>query len=181
MQARVRDAVPSDAAEIGAVASAAWQETYAGQLSASTIRAFVEGAYSVGVLERRIARDTFLVAEEGGRIVAFANAVIGDDHVNLAAIYALPSKRGHGVGTMLLTALRSRCPALPIAADVLGGNRKGEVFYERRGFVPREILHSELFGETVIERRWWLGTPPPETSHADGSRDTCQHPHRAKD
>jgi Acetyltransferase (GNAT) family. len=171
MEPRVRDAVPSDAGEIGAVASAAWQETYAALLRTSTVRAFVEAAYSMEALERRIARDTFLVVEEGGRIVAFANAVIGEDAVNLAAIYALPSKRGHGVGTMLLTAVRSRYPAFPIAADVLTGNRKGEVFYERHGFVPREILHSELFGEAVIERRWWLGTPPPETSHADGSRD----------
>ncbi len=106
----MRDAVPSDAGEIGAVASAAWQETYAGLLRTSTVRAFVEAAYSVEALERRIARDTFLVVEEGGRIVAFANAVIGEDAVNLAAIYALPSKRGHGVGTILFAALTSRSP-----------------------------------------------------------------------
>jgi diamine N-acetyltransferase len=174
MQPRVRDAVPSDADKIGAVASTAWQETYAGLLRTSTIRAFVGAAYSAEALERRIARDIFLVVAEGGRIIAFADAVIGDDQVNLAAIYALPSKRGRGVGTMLLTALRARCPGLPIAADVLTGNRKGEVFYERHGFVPREILRAELFGEAVVERRWWLGTPAPEASQPDGSRDIPQ-------
>jgi GNAT superfamily N-acetyltransferase len=171
MRPRVRDAVPDDAAEIRAVASAAWQDTYAGLLQPSTIGAFVEAAYSVEMLERRIARDTFLVAERDGPIVAFANAVIRDNAVNLAAIYTLPNDRGQGLGTMLLTVLRSRFPGLSIAADVLRGNRKGETFYERRGFAPREILHAELFGEPVVERRWWLGIPPPQVNQGDGSRD----------
>jgi GNAT superfamily N-acetyltransferase len=171
VQPSVRDAVPTDADGIQAVASAAWHDTYAGLLRASTIDAFVEAAYSVEMLERRIARHTFLVAEQEGRIIAFANAVIGDDVVNLAAIYALPNSRGHGVGTMLLAALTSRFPGLPIAADVLTGNRKGEVFYEHRGFAPREILQAELFGEPVVERRWWLGKPPPRADDAEGSHD----------
>lgn len=171
MQSRVRDALPNDAAEIRAIASAAWHDTYAGLLRASTIDAFIEAAYSVEMLERRIDRDTFLVVEEEGRIIAFANAVPGDDAVSLAAIYALPKDRGQGVGTLLLEALRSRFPGLPIAADVLTGNRKGEVFYERRGFVPREILRVQLFGEPVVERRWWLGTPPPQAIDAGDSDD----------
>jgi len=167
----VRDGVPDDAAEIRAVASAAWQDTYAGLLQPSTIGAFVETAYSVEMLERRIAGQTFLVAEKDGRIVAFVNAVIRDNAVNLAAIYTLPNDRGQGLGTMLLTVLRSRFPGLPIAADVLRGNRKGETFYERRGFAPRETLHTELFGEPVVERRWWLGIPPPQVNQHNGSRD----------
>ncbi len=169
MQAIVRDAVSSDAAELRFVASAAWQDTYAGLLRPATIEAFVEAAYSVEMLERRIAGHTFLVVEAEGSIVAFANAVIGPENLDLAAIYALPSKRGHGFGTMLLTALQSRFPGRPVAANVLSGNRKGEVFYERRGFVPREILKDELFGEPVVERRWWLGTPPPATDATDAT------------
>ena len=45
-------------------------------------------------------------------------------------------------------------PGQPISADVLDGNRKGETFYEARGFVPRERLEADLFGEPVVERRW---------------------------
>ena len=119
------------------------------------------------MLDRRIARPTFLVVEDEGRIIAFANAVVAFDRLDLAAIYALPDRRGQGAGTMLLTALRSRFPELPVAADVLSGNRKGEVFYERRGFLPREILKVELFGEPVVERRWWLGTPRPVAGAAE--------------
>ncbi len=171
MTATIRDAVPSDAAEVRAVAGAAWRETYEGLLRPSTIEAFVEAAYSVETLERRITRNTFLVIEDEGRIIAFANAVLADNHLNLAAIYALPDSRGQGAGTMLLTALASRFPEVPVAADVLSGNRKGEVFYEHRGFLPREIVKDDLFGEPVIERRWWLGTPPPVVGQAEANAD----------
>jgi GNAT superfamily N-acetyltransferase len=160
MPPKVRDAVAADAAEVRAVASSAWRDTYGDLLRPATVEAFVEAAYSVEMVERRIDRSTFLVAEDGDRIIAFANAIEGPDRLNLAAIYALPERRGEGAGTLLLTALRTRFPTLPIAADVLSGNRIGEAFYKRRGFAPREVLENQLFGESVVERRWWLGTPP---------------------
>lgn len=160
MPAQVRDAFESDAAAIREVAVVAWRDTYASLLQPRTIDAFIEAAYSVEMVERRITRDVFLVAEDEGQIIAFADATILPDRMNLAAIYALPERRGNGAGTMLLRELRARFASLPIAADVLSGNRNGEVFYERRGFVPREVLEDELFGEPVVERRWWLGAPP---------------------
>lgn len=63
--------------------------------------------------------------------------------------------RGHGAGTSLLGKLVELFPGRDISADVVENNRKGEVFYERRGFAPRERLEAMLFGEAVIERRWW--------------------------
>jgi hypothetical protein len=39
---------------------------------------------------------------------------------------------------------------------VLLGNRKGESFYEARGFTPGETLEVQLFDETATLRRWWL-------------------------
>jgi len=152
----VRVARPDDAARIRVVAEAAWPDTYARLLSSATIATFVDRAYSIDRLERRIERNTVLVVEEGDAIVAFADGIVEPDRLNLAAIYAVPDRRGHGAGTLLLNALRATAPGLPVAADVLVGNRKGEVFYERRGFVPRELLRTELFGEVVTERRWWL-------------------------
>jgi GNAT superfamily N-acetyltransferase len=160
----VRPAAPSDVEAIRTVASAAWRDTYDGLLDRATIEAFVERAYSVEIVERRI-NGLFLVAVHDEHLIAFADAVVGDDRLSLAAIYALPQQRGQGAGTLLLEALRSRFPRLPIAADVLVGNRKGEVFYERRGFTPRETIEAELFGEPVVERRWWL--PPRVASAAE--------------
>jgi GNAT superfamily N-acetyltransferase len=104
----------------------------------------------------RIAQHAFLVAEGDNGVVAFAQGVEEPDRLNLASIHALPQARGQGAGSLLLEALRSSFPRLRIAADVLVGNRKGEVFYERRGFIPLEILEEELFGEPIVERRWWL-------------------------
>jgi GNAT superfamily N-acetyltransferase len=152
----VREAGPADAAAVRIVAKAAWRATYTGLVSSRTIDTFVDTAYSMERLHRRIDRHTFLVVEEEGSIIAFADATPDDGRVNLGAIYADPTRRGQGAGTLLLTELQSRFPGLPIAADVLRGNRMGEVFYERRGFVPREEIESDLFGEPVVERRWWL-------------------------
>lgn len=161
MPATVRDAIAADAVEVRAVAFAAWRDAYGALLRPETIDAFIEAAYSVDMLQRRIAGHTFLVAEDEDRIIAFANAIALPDRLNLAGIYALPDRRRQGAGTMLLMVLRTRFPELPIAANVLSGNRLGEDFYERRGFVPREVVEDVLFGEPVVERRWWLGTPPP--------------------
>ena len=94
------------------------------------------------------------MARDAGRIVAFVDAVEAGDDVELAAIYALPDERGRGAGTALLERIAALHPGASITADVLDGNRKGEAFYERRGFAPVETIEASLFGERVTERRW---------------------------
>jgi GNAT superfamily N-acetyltransferase len=152
----VRPATADDVLQIREVAVAAWRDTYAGLLRSETIEAFVASAYAIERLRLRIGRDVFLVAEQDGRIVAFADARARTDAVDLFAIYARPDARGLGAGTALLDALRERFPGLPIVADVLAGNRKGEVFYERRGFERGERVDEQILGEPVVERRWRL-------------------------
>jgi GNAT superfamily N-acetyltransferase len=152
----VRDASAGDAPAIRSVADAAWHDTYRGLLGAATIDAFVAAAYSIERLEQRIQRHVVLVVEDGGAIIAFADAVPEPDRLNLGAIYARPDRRRHGAGRALLDELRRRFPTLPVTADVLDGNRAGEGFYERVGFEPRETIETDLFGEAVVERRWWL-------------------------
>jgi GNAT superfamily N-acetyltransferase len=155
----VRQGRATDVEAVRAVASAAWRDTYKKLLTSRTIESFISNAYSPQYLERRIAQHFFLVVEGDEGVVAFADTIEEPDRVNLAAIYTLPELRNQGIGTFLLDGLRERFGRTPIAADVLVGNRKGEVFYERRGFVPREVLEAELFGEAVVERRWWLDPP----------------------
>jgi len=156
MGIEIRDATAADVPAIGAVARAAWRETYAEHLRRETIEGFLERAYSPARIERRVGSDTFLLALEDGKVVAFCDARELEDRVALLAIYALPERRGAGSGTAMLAELRRRFPGRWIAAEVLEGNRKGEIFYERRGFEPRERLDDELFGEPIVERRWWL-------------------------
>ena len=155
---RVRRATSADGPAIIAVAAAGWRDTYAGLLRPETIETFIERAYAPDRVEARIANDHLYVADgPGDGVVAFADAVAHDDRLELAAIYALPEHRGRGAGTALLEVLIGLFADRPISADVLDGNRKGETFYERRGFVPRERLEATLFGEPVVERRWWRG------------------------
>ncbi|MDR9451057.1 MAG: hypothetical protein RI637_07565, partial [Acidimicrobiia bacterium] len=58
-------------------------------------------------------------------------------------------------------------------ADVVLGNQAAESFYEARGFVPGETMQVVLFGERLIERRWWLavGVEPssPDRHRTAGS------------
>ena len=163
----VRRATVDDAAAIAAVASAAWSDTYTDLLHSETIEAFVRSAYSSERLVTRITSNHLYVASGDGPVVAFADAQVLSDRIVLGAIYALPQLRGHGVGTALLKALLAALPPLPMTADVVVGNRKGEVFYERRGFVPRETLHADLFGEAVVERRWWRDPSEPRPDDDD--------------
>ena len=159
---RVRPAVIEDAADIRSVAVEAWHDTYAGELRDETIEAFLDRSYSLERLHRRIGSDLFVVAvdDDDGAIVAFANGRPEADRYDLLAIYARPSWRGRGAGSALLEAVRERAGAQPIAADVLLGNRKGETFYEARGFVPGETLEVQLFDEIAVLRRWWLAPTP---------------------
>jgi GNAT superfamily N-acetyltransferase len=157
----VRAATVDDVVAVQRVAAAAWRDTYAGLLRPGTIETFIERAYSTERVMRRIQGDTFLVAVEGGAVVAFADALLQADAVGLMAIYAMPEWRGQGAGTALLAELRSLFPGRPVVAEVLVGNRKGEGFYERLGFEPGETLEENLFGEAVVERRWRLGWSAP--------------------
>ena len=154
----VRRATPSHAAAIREIAQSAWRATYRGMLKDETIEWFVERAYSEERVALRIERHETWVAELDGVVTAFAETAVEPaepDRVTLVAIYANPGMRGRGIGSALLDAIIDAHPDLPIVADVLAGNRLGEVFYEARGFEPRETVEEQLGSELVIERRWW--------------------------
>ena len=152
----VRRATPSHAPAIRDIAHAAWRDTYRGLLRDETIEWFLERAYSHERVDLRIERHETWVAELDGAVAAFAETAVEPDRVTLVAIYTDPALRGLGLGSALLGAVLDAHPDLPVAADVLAGNRKGETFYEARGFEPREDVEEQLGDELVSERRWWL-------------------------
>ena len=151
----VRHATLADGPGVAAVAAAAWRDTYAGLLKSETIERFIERAYSPERVASRITEDQFYVAEDSTGIVAFADALEREDRLDVLALYALPDRRNQGAGTALLRELLEQFPRKQISVDVVDGNRKGEIFYEHRGFARRERLKATLFGEPVVERRWW--------------------------
>ena len=151
---QVRPASRSDLLDIRRVADAAHWETYSGLLKPDTIGRLLSRDYSPSSLGRRLLRGGVLVAESNGGLVGFVDAAADPIQTRLLAIATEPAFRRQGVATALVSAVRR--PNLPISADVLLGNIDGERFYEARGFVPGEIIHSLLFDEDVVERRWWL-------------------------
>ena len=150
----VRGATLLDAEAVRAVAMASWRDAYAGMLRSATIEAFFEGPYALVNVRARIVADDVLVIDGPNGIVAFADAVPEADRVFLDAIYVRPEHHRRGAGSALVDAVAARHPGLPIDANVLVGNRKGEPFYERQGFVPVATLNGELVGEPITERHW---------------------------
>lgn len=152
----VRAADPADAPAIRAVAVAAWGATYAGRLADDAIARFLAQAYATDRIAVRIDRHEVLVAGLADAVDAFAEVVDRGDHVQLVAIYALPSSRGQGLGSALLATVVAAHPGEDLAADVLLDNDLAEPFYAARGFVPGEPFIDEIAGDPVRERRWWL-------------------------
>ncbi len=166
----VRSAALQDLSTIGEIGRSAMRDTYQGLLKAITVEQWLETAYSMPALLRRWEDHPIFVAEDGSELIGFADAFLQDDHIVLSAIYTRPAARGRGAGTRLLDRVRGLDPSAPVSCDVILGNVKGESFYEARGFVPGEIVHTALFGEPVIERRWWLPAKTPPRRLAARSR-----------
>jgi GNAT superfamily N-acetyltransferase len=119
----LRPATPADAGAIAAVQTLSWAETYRG-LVPDEFLARMTGATMRG---RRVAQwehtlasgpdsvsspDLVTVAEQGGRVVAFASAgptrlhtvIPGDYDAELFTLYALKSAHGLGLGRRLISA-----------------------------------------------------------------------------
>ena len=152
----VRRAGRGDLLAIGRVADAAHWDAYSGLLDSATIAALLRRDFSPGPLRRRLLSGRVQVAEEAGRLLGFADALMEGDHVRLTALAADPDARHGGVAARLLEAVRGLAPDLPVSADVLLGCLPVEGYLEAQGFVPGEILNTTVFGQQAVERRWWL-------------------------
>lgn len=160
----IRRAEPSDLVAVAAIAEGSWQAAFAGLLKPRTVSAWIEAAYSPAALRQRWEDHPIYLVVEEGQIVAFADAFIEDDQIVVSAICTDPAYRRRGAAGMLLAWIRSLAPPLPIIADVVLGSHAAESFYEAKGFVPGETMQVTLFGERLIERRWWLGTSVPSSA-----------------
>ena len=163
----IRRADPADLVAVAAIAEGSWRAAYSGLLKPKTVSAWLEAAYSPTALRNRWEDHPIYLAIEEERVIAFADAFIEDDQIVLSAICTDPAYRRRGAAGMLLEWIRWLTPPLPIIADVVLGSHAAESFYEAKGFVPGETIQVTLFGERIIERRWWLGSgrQPVEPDH----------------
>ncbi|MGZ4382811.1 MAG: N-acetyltransferase family protein [Gaiellaceae bacterium] len=139
----VRRARPVDAAAIAEVHVRTWQAAYEHVFGAERLAGIDPERRRLGwerALSERAEEEDVFVAEDDGRIVAFAGAGPSRDapgEGELYSIYALPEAWGSGVGAALmaeaLAALRARGFAESILW-VLEDNPRARRFYKREGW-----------------------------------------------
>jgi dephospho-CoA kinase len=97
-------------------------------------------------------RDAILVAESGGRVVAFQGvdpfmpAIASMSHVAQMGTYVLPSHRGQGIGRRLFEAscdFALQHGYRKIVIYIRAGNSEAQQFYQRLGFVTAGRLHRQ--------------------------------------
>jgi GNAT superfamily N-acetyltransferase len=167
MELFVRPAGPADAEELAEVQGIAWQATYRGLLSPSSLmraQAAWDARHWRGSLERTAPKGFALVLEgrEAG-IVGFGVAgprrgsrepLLRDYDGEIYLLYLLPDFQGHGHGVRLMGAMARVLKARGIGAALvwaLAANDRAVGFY--RHLSGTMLLESRMpfFGETVAE------------------------------
>lgn len=151
----IRKATRADLLDVGRIADAAHWVSYEGLVRPETIGRLILRDFSPAALGRRLLQGGVFVAVAWEEVAGFTDGQVGPDGVHVRAIAVDTAMRRRGVASGLLAAVRALAADAPIAADVLVGNLGGERFYEANGFVPGEVQQGSLFGEEVVEQRWW--------------------------
>jgi ribosomal-protein-alanine N-acetyltransferase len=121
---------------------------------------FDREAYSKRFIETLICHfgDTFLVAEDQGRIVGYAVAVLDGEVGHIYSIAVHPTARKEGVGRILLTSLVERMRAKGLSRarlEVREDNLPAQALYKRLGFVVEgriESYYSDRRGAIVMSK-----------------------------
>ena len=97
----VRQATQNDVVAIRDVATKAWYNTYLNIYAGSMVNELLAASYNETHLRKRLTEQLFLVVEEVGEIVGFANFIYGEE-LYLSAHYVRPESQHKGYGTSLL-------------------------------------------------------------------------------
>lgn len=143
----IRSMTYDDIERIQHIAKISWQHTYKGIIPEDVQQQFLNMAYSVQMLQKRMEKTHMLLAEVDGEIVGFAAFTNTDEDgdAELTAIYILPEYHKMGIGTQLFEAgLDLLHDALQLFVYVECDNMIGRTFYEAKGFELVEEF-EELF------------------------------------
>lgn len=157
----VRPAATEDVDAVLRVAERGWQRAYGHLLPERAIDAAMEEWYDPRRTRAAVDREdvSFFVAERDGDVVGFVRGRPSGEArvVTLGAIYVEPGRWGEGVGSALLDAFETYWSERGFAQAsfaVLAGNRVGTSFYRKHGYEAVDETETDLFGETVRERRF---------------------------
>ena len=165
----VRSANREDLVEIGRLAHEVWWAAYADLVTSETINRALDANYTPSILAERLLKHFCFMAVDGGKTVGFAEGIPGEDRLVLATLHC---RKGGDleVGRKLINRMHTLAPELPMCSDVVLGHLDAESFFEAIGFAPGEVIETQLEGEAIVRRRWWL--PAAEPSVALGSDDS---------
>lgn len=152
MSSVVRLATFHDLIAIQEVATCSWYHTYREIISANSIQQFIERAYSLSSLERRLQNTYLHVIEQNNQVVGFANFSKVDElgFVTLIAIYLLPENQGQGLGRKLIHfAIEKLHHVKGIYLEVSSENERAIRFYQSIGFKVQD-KYTEPFFEDVL-------------------------------
>jgi ribosomal protein S18 acetylase RimI-like enzyme len=138
----VRRAKPPDAAGIALVCAEGWRDTYAGIYTPEHVESVIAEYYTVERISDEIDApegwDGWIVAAEDGAVIgAGGGGLIEPGAGEVFVLYLEPSRRGEGIGTLLLDAITDHQLAQGAReqwVSVEPENKKGLPFYKARGF-----------------------------------------------
>lgn len=143
----IRSMTYDDIERVQHIAKVSWQHTYNGIIPEEVQQQFLNMAYSVPMLQKRMEKTNMLLAEIDGQVVGFAAFTKTDEDgdAELTAIYLLPEYQQIGIGTQLFEAgLELIEDAHQLFVYVECDNVNGRNFYEAKGFELIEEF-EELF------------------------------------
>lgn len=137
LELTVRKMTVEDIGQVQQVANISWNYTYEGIIPTPIQQNFLNIAYSVVMMQKRLEQSLMLVAHFNDEIIGFANYSPVNElgQVELAAIYLLPDYHGQGIGTILLNEGITALPSVKqIFINVEKDNKIGMSFYKAKGF-----------------------------------------------
>jgi len=142
----IREATLEDRMPLHDLLTRTWLETWAPQVSRTSVERFRREDPIAGYLEGYL--PSMVVAEEDGRVLGMVH-LVGD---RIAAVHVRPDVQGRGVGSRLMAHAEERGGR---TLEVRAFNTRAIAFYEQRGW--RAVRHyvDDEFGTalTTIEMR----------------------------
>ena len=149
---QVRKAKSEDVLGIQQVAHVTWHDTYEHIMRPDTRAHVLAEFYSEESLACSLERDetAFLVAEEQGRIIGFAQALPRPHSgYEVTRTYILPQYQRKGVGTQLNAELANNLPGQTLWVFVERDNHGALAFYRAQGFEQQRELELPIYSETL--------------------------------